>query len=101
MDGRVRRGPQGRAAEKMHEDDASSLVRKSAYGTDLTDGKPVLETIPGAGALKWVSNTESPLFKLDSTWYVLIAGRWFTTRGSRQGLMVVLEGPAGSIFRDS
>jgi hypothetical protein len=32
----------------------------------VTDGKPALEAIPGASGLQWVTNTESPLFKLES-----------------------------------
>ena len=45
----------------------------------VTDGVPRLEAIPGAGGLEYVSNTASPLFRLEQTWYFLVAGRWFTT----------------------
>ena len=45
----------------------------------VTDGAPRLEAIPGAGGLEYVSNTASPLFRLEQTWYFLVAGRWFTT----------------------
>ena len=51
----------------------------------VTKGKPALETIPGASGLEWVTNTESPLFKLESNWYLLVAGRWFTTTNLDQG----------------
>ena len=32
-----------------------------------------------------MTNTQSPLFKLDSTWYFLAAGRWFTTTDLDKG----------------
>ena len=32
-----------------------------------------------------VTNTQSPLFKLGSTWYFLAAGRWFTTTDLDKG----------------
>jgi hypothetical protein len=51
----------------------------------VTDGKPALEAIPGTGGLHWVTNTESPLFKLESNWYLLVAGRWFTTANLDKG----------------
>ena len=51
----------------------------------VTEGKPKLAAIPGATPLQWVSNTESPLFKLDKTWYFLVAGRWFTTTSLNKG----------------
>jgi len=44
-----------------------------------TTGRPTLEAIPGTGGLQWVTNTDSPLFKLESRWYFLVAGRWFAT----------------------
>jgi hypothetical protein len=51
----------------------------------VIDGKPALEAIPGTGGLQWVTNTESPLFKLESQWYYLVAGRWFTTTNLDKG----------------
>ena len=51
----------------------------------VTEGKPALEAIPGTGGLQWVKNTESPLFKLESSWYFLVAGRWFTTTDLDKG----------------
>jgi len=51
----------------------------------VTDGEPVLEAIPGTAGLQWVTNTESPLFKLESSWYFLVAGRWFTTADPDKG----------------
>ena len=51
----------------------------------MIDGRPSLEAIAGAGGLQWVTNTQSPLFKLDSTWYFLAAGRWFTTTDLDKG----------------
>ena len=67
----------GAAPEVVFADRPTELI--------VTDGKPALEAIPGAGGLQWVTNTESPLFKLDSTWYFLVAGRWFTTTNLDQG----------------
>ncbi|MFH1981662.1 MAG: hypothetical protein ABIL58_07455, partial [Pseudomonadota bacterium] len=63
----------------------SALPAPKVFFTDrpaeliVTDGQPVLEAIPGADGLQVVANTKSPLFKLDKTWYFLVAGRWFTT----------------------
>jgi hypothetical protein len=51
----------------------------------VTDGNPKLEAIPGSGGLQWVTNTESPLFKLEANWYFLVAGRWFTTTDLEKG----------------
>ncbi len=51
----------------------------------VTDGPPALETIPETGGLQRVRNTDSPLFKLQSDWYFLVAGRWFFTRSLERG----------------
>ena len=51
----------------------------------VTDGKPALEAIAGADGLQWVKNSASPLFKLGSNWYFLVAGRWFTTASLDSG----------------
>lgn len=51
----------------------------------VTDGKIVLDTIPDTDGLKYVSNTKSPLFELDGSWYYLVAGRWFTTKSLTKG----------------
>jgi hypothetical protein len=51
----------------------------------VTQGAPALEALPGAGGLQWVTNTESPLFKVGSTWYFLASGRWFTTADLDKG----------------
>ncbi len=51
----------------------------------VTDGKAVIEAIPGTVGLQWVKNTESPLFKLGSNWYFLVAGRWFTATNLESG----------------
>lgn len=45
----------------------------------VIDGVPVLESIPAADGLQFVSNTHSPLFKLDETYYFLTSGRWFSS----------------------
>jgi hypothetical protein len=51
----------------------------------VTDGKPELEAIPGADGLSVVSNTDSPLFVLDKSYYFLVSGRWFTTKQLTKG----------------
>ena len=51
----------------------------------VTDGKPELEAIPGADGLAVVSNTDSPLFVLDKSYYFLASGRWFTTKQLTKG----------------
>lgn len=51
----------------------------------VTDGKPKLEEIAGAGGLSAVSNTDSPLFVLDKKYYFLVSGRWFTTKNLTKG----------------
>ena len=51
----------------------------------VIDGRPSLESIADTGGLQWVTNTQSPLFKLDSKWYFLAAGRWFTTTDLDKG----------------
>jgi hypothetical protein len=56
-------------------------VLYAAAPTELivTDGRARLEEIPGADGLEYVTNTESPLFRLHDSWYFLAAGRWFQT----------------------
>ncbi len=51
----------------------------------VTDGEPATEAIAGASGLKWVTNTESPLFELGSQWYLSVAGRWFATADLANG----------------
>ena len=43
----------------------------------LLTGPPKYSAVAGTG-LMWVSNTESDVFKLDKTFYYLVAGRWFS-----------------------
>jgi hypothetical protein len=51
----------------------------------VLEGKPRGQAIPGTGGLESIVNTESPLFRLDGTYYLLAAGRWFSTRNLVQG----------------
>jgi hypothetical protein len=46
----------------------------------LLAGAPKYEAVAGAGALLWVSNTESDVFRLGAggSVYYLVSGRWFT-----------------------
>jgi len=43
----------------------------------VTDGPPALEAISGT-RLQWVTNTDSDLFELAGSWFLLVSGRWFT-----------------------
>ena len=45
----------------------------------LVDGEMAWAAIEGTG-LEYVSNTASDLFRLDGRYYLLLAGRWFSTR---------------------
>ncbi len=51
----------------------------------VTTGKPTLQLIPDSAGLSFVSNTESPLFRLNANWYYLVAGRWFATTDLDKG----------------
>ncbi len=51
----------------------------------VLDGEPQGRPIPGTDGLESVSNTESPLFRLDGTYYFLAAGRWFSTQDLQRG----------------
>ncbi len=48
-----------------------------------TQGEPVYKTITGTG-LEYIENTNGNVFRLNSEYYVLISGRWFTA-ASLQG----------------
>ncbi len=51
----------------------------------VLDGKPSGREIAGTGGLESITNTESPLFRLGDTYYLLAAGRWFSTEDLAQG----------------
>jgi len=51
----------------------------------VLDGKPKGRPIPGTGGLESIVNTESPLFRLDGTYYFLASGRWFSTKDLQRG----------------
>jgi hypothetical protein len=51
----------------------------------VLDGKPQGRPIPGTAGLESIVNTESPLFRLDGTYYLLLAGRWFSTKDLQRG----------------
>ena len=57
----------------------------------LADGEPELAQIDGADELAYVTNTQSPLFVDDGTWYFLAAGRWFSTTDLVTGEWVYVE----------
>lgn len=66
---------------------AAATVHRRELPTELIviDGEPKLEEIAGTGGLMQVTNTDSPLLRLGSSWYYLVAGRWFTTIDAFQG----------------
>ncbi|MBX3705316.1 MAG: hypothetical protein KF911_01695 [Pseudomonadales bacterium] len=41
-------------------------------------GEPLTESIEGAEGLEYVTNTRTPLFRLEQTWFYPAAGRWFS-----------------------
>ena len=51
----------------------------------VLDGKPQGREISGTDGLESIVNTESPLFRLDGTYYLLVAGRWFSTKDLMRG----------------
>jgi hypothetical protein len=51
----------------------------------VLDGKPEGREIAGTDGLESIVNTESPLFRLDGTYYLLVAGRWFSTEDLARG----------------
>jgi hypothetical protein len=51
----------------------------------VLDGKPQGREIVGTGGLESIVNTESPLFRLDGTYYFLASGRWFSTKNLMRG----------------
>ena len=51
----------------------------------VLDGKPEGREIAGTGGLESIVNTESPLFRLDGRYYLLAAGRWFSTENLARG----------------
>lgn len=51
----------------------------------VLDGGPQGREIAGTGGLESITNTDSPLFRLDDTYYLLAAGRWFSTRNLERG----------------
>ena len=51
----------------------------------VLDGKPRGREIAGTGGLESIVNTESPLFRLSGSYYLLASGRWFSTRDLASG----------------
>lgn len=68
----------------------------------IIDGPPRLQLIPGADGLMEVANSDSALFQLDDTWYILAAGRWFEAASLDEGWAPVgeLPGAFAKIPRD-
>lgn len=51
----------------------------------VTDGPAELKAVAETEGLRYVSNTETPLFELDGIWYFLAAGRWFAAANLKAG----------------
>lgn len=56
------------------------MVRTEPTELVVVDGEPVFEAI-GESDLTWLSNSDSPVFRLEDRWYLLAAGRWFAADG--------------------
>jgi len=59
----------------------------------LIDGDMTWEAIGDTG-LSFVTNSSSDLFRLDDRYYLLLAGRWFTTRDVKRKWYAVRDLPA-------
>ncbi len=59
----------------------------------LIDGETKLEPIAGTG-LQFVSNTADQLFLFENRYYLLLSGRWFSTRDFKRQWSAVRELPA-------
>ena len=51
----------------------------------VLEGEPVGRKIAGTGGLESIMNTESPLFRLGDTYYLVASGRWFSTTNLERG----------------
>ncbi|MBT8060093.1 MAG: hypothetical protein KJO33_10880 [Gammaproteobacteria bacterium] len=63
----------------------------------VIDGEPLLEDLADTG-LQFVSNTRHDLFLLGKQYYLLVSGRWFTTKNLGKKWYAVRELPA--VFRE-
>jgi len=59
----------------------------------LIDGETALEPIAGTG-LQFVSNTSSELFLYQDRYYLLLSGRWFSTKSFKRMWVAVRDLPA-------
>jgi len=59
----------------------------------LIDGATELEPVPGT-SLQFVSNTGDELFFYDNRYYILLSGRWFSTRSFKRQWISVKKLPA-------
>jgi hypothetical protein len=78
--------PQVREALPPRPPDAKPLPFTISYEpTELVviDGPEQLEVIPGT-VLRFVKNTRSDLFVLAGRYYLLVSGRWFTTKNLKR-----------------
>jgi len=63
----------------------------------MIDGEAKLESIGGKG-LQFVSNTRNDLFVFDGQYYLLISGRWFSTKDVKRQWSAVKKLP--SVFAE-
>ncbi len=66
----------------------------------VLDGKPKGREIAGTGGLESIENTDSPLFRLDGTYYLLAAGRWFSTQDLRARAVEIHDAVARCVRDD-
>jgi len=59
----------------------------------LIDGQAVMGTVPGSD-LQYVSNTRNDLFLLNGRYYLLVSGRWFTSKDLKKQWYSARELPA-------
>jgi hypothetical protein len=59
----------------------------------VIDGDLQMEAIPGTG-LEFVANTRSDLFLLEGRYYLLLSGRWFSTKNLKRQWSAVRKLPA-------
>ncbi len=59
----------------------------------IFDGPPDLQVLPGT-ELQYVTNTAHDLFRYQESWYILLAGRWFSARDLKGNWAYAEELPA-------
>jgi hypothetical protein len=63
-------------------------------------GKPVLKPVAAAQGLEYVSNTDAALLRYDQRWYLLAAGRWFSSPGLAKNASWRHQSSLPAVFAD-